>query len=93
MRVGHPESRSDLAPFFRGWDPGLNPQHLIIRTSHPGLETRTHKFINCATVIWYTKCQSTVDTSTFSSESIALKTWMKHIVAIIPKLIMFEIPI
>lgn len=31
-------------------------------------------YINCAPIVWYSKCQNTVDSSTFGSEYIALKT-------------------
>ena len=59
------------------------------RRSHSGFVL----FVNRAPIIWYSKRQSTVETSTFSSELIALKTCMEHIVALRFKLRMFGIPI
>ena len=59
------------------------------RKSHTGFVI----FINRAPVIWFSKRQTTVETSTFSSEFIALKTCMEHIVALRIKLMMFGVPI
>ena len=50
-------------------------------------------FVNRAPVYWYSKRQSTVETSTFSSEFIALKTCMEQIVAMRYKLRVFGVNI
>ena len=50
-------------------------------------------FINRAPIIWYSKAQTTVESSTFSSEFIALKTCTEHISALRYKLRMFGVPI
>ena len=50
-------------------------------------------FVNCSPIIWYSKQQATVGSSTFSSEFIALNTCVEHIIGLRFKLRMFEIPI
>ena len=50
-------------------------------------------FLNSAPVVWYSKRQTTVETSTFGSEAVAMKTAMDHIEALRFKLRMFGIPI
>ena len=59
------------------------------RQSHTGYII----FINRAPIIWYSKRQATVESSTFGSEFIALKTCVKHIIALRFKYRMFGIPI
>ena len=59
------------------------------RRSHTGYII----FVNRAPIIFYSKRQSTVESSTFSSEFIALKTCTEHIIALRFKLRMFGIPI
>jgi hypothetical protein len=59
------------------------------RRSHTGFVI----FVNRAPVIWFSKRQTTVESSTFSSEFNALKTCMEHIVALRTKLRMFGVPI
>ena len=59
------------------------------RRSHTGFVI----FINRAPIMWYSKRQTTVETSTFSSEFIALKTCMESIVGLRTKLRMFGVPI
>jgi hypothetical protein len=61
----------------------------VTRRSHTGILI----FCNCAPIIWYSKKQNTVETSTFGSEFIALKTAVKLIEAMMYKLRMFRIPI
>ena len=61
----------------------------VTRRSHTGFLI----FVNRAPIIWYSKKQSTVESSTFSSEFIAMKTCMEHIVSLRFKLRMFGIPI
>jgi len=50
-------------------------------------------FVNRAPVIWYSKRQSTVETSTFGSEIVAMKTAIEIIKGLRYKLRMFGIPI
>ena len=61
----------------------------VNRRSHTGYII----FINRAPIIWFSKRQNTVETSTFSSEFIAMKTCVEHISALRYKLRMFGIPI
>ena len=59
------------------------------RRSHTGFVL----FANKAPIIWYSKRQTTVESSTFSSEFIAMKTCMEQIIGLRYKLRMFGIPI
>ena len=61
----------------------------ITRRSHTGFII----FVNRAPIIWFSKRQSTVESSTFSSEFIAMKTCTEHIMALRFKLRMFGIPL
>ena len=49
--------------------------------------------LNKIPILWYSKRQNTVDTSTFGSEFIAMRTAVEHIEALCYKLCMFGIPI
>jgi hypothetical protein len=64
-------------------------QYKKTRRSHTGFVI----FINCAPIVWCSKRQTMVETSTFSSEFIALKTCMESIVGLRTILRMFGIPI
>ena len=59
------------------------------RRSHTGYII----FVKRAPIIWYSKRQATVDSSTYGSGFIALKTCVEHIIALGFKLRMFGIPI
>ena len=59
----------------------------VTRRSHTGFLI----FVNKAPIIWYSKKQNTVESSTFSSEFIAMKTCMEQIVSLRFKLRMFGI--
>jgi hypothetical protein len=59
------------------------------RRSHTGFII----FVNRAPIIWFSKRQNTVESSTFSSEFIAMRTCLDHITALRYKLRMFGIPI
>ena len=59
------------------------------RQSHTGFII----FVNRAPVIFYSKRQSTVESNTFSSEFIALKTCVEKIIGLCFKLRMFGVPI
>ena len=61
----------------------------VNRRSHTGFVI----FVNRAPIIWFSKRQNTVESSTFSSEFIAMKTCMESIVALRYKLRMFGVPI
>ena len=50
-------------------------------------------FLNRAPIVWYSKRQNTMETSTFGSEFIAMRTAVEHIEALHYKLRMFGIPI
>ena len=50
-------------------------------------------FLNRAPIVWYSKRQNTVETSTFGSEIIAVRMEVEHIEALRYKLCMFGIPI
>lgn len=59
------------------------------RRSHSGFII----FINRAPIIWYSKKQNTVESSTFSSEFIAMKTCVEQIAGLRYKLRMFGVEI
>ena len=61
----------------------------VTRCSQTGLLL----FVNRAPVTWFSKRQNTVETSTFRSEFIAMKTAVEHIEALGYNLWMFGIPI
>ena len=61
----------------------------VTRRSHAGFII----FVNQAPIIWFSKRQDTVETSTFSSEFLAMKTCTEHIISLRYKLRMFGIPI
>jgi len=61
----------------------------VTRRSHTGILL----FVNRAPIIWYSKKQNTVETSTFGSEFIAMKIAVELIEALRYKLRMFGIPI
>ena len=50
-------------------------------------------FLNRAPIVWYSKRQNTIETSTFGSEFIALRMAVEHIEVLHYKLRMFGIPI
>ena len=61
----------------------------VTRRSHTGIII----FVNSAPIIWYSKQQNTVESSTFGSEIIAMKQATDMIEALVYKLRMFGIPI
>jgi hypothetical protein len=73
--------------------------HCFVDADHAGdrLTRRSQTgiiiFLNRAPIIWYSKKQNTVETSTFGSEFIAMKTAIELIEALRYKLRMFGIPI
>jgi len=61
----------------------------LTRRSHTGILI----YLNSAPIIWYSKAQSMVETSTFGSEFVAMKTAVEMFDALCYKLRMFGIPI
>ena len=61
----------------------------ITRRSHTGIVI----YCNCSPIIWFSKRQNTVETSTFSSEIIALKISIELVEGLRYKLRMFGVPI
>ena len=61
----------------------------ITRRSHTGVII----FLNSSPIIWYSKRQNTVESSTFGSELVAMKQDMVMIEGLIYKLRMFGIPL
>jgi len=61
----------------------------ITRRSHTGILL----YLNCAPIIWFSKAQSTVESSTFGSEFVAMRICVELVEALRYKLRMFGIPI
>jgi hypothetical protein len=61
----------------------------VTRRSHTGFVL----FVNRAPIIWYSKRQNTIESSTFSSEFVAMKICVEQITALRYKLRMFGVPI
>ena len=73
--------------------------HCFVDSDHAGdkvtrrSQTGILIFVNRAPIIWYSKRQNTVETSTFGSEFIAMKTAVEQIEALRYKIRMFGSPI
>ena len=73
--------------------------HCFVDSDHAGntvtrmSQTGLLLFVNRAPIIWYSKRQNTVETSTFGSEFIAMKTAVEKIEALRYKLRMFGVPL
>jgi hypothetical protein len=63
--------------------------NLATRRSHTGIII----FLNMSPIIWYSKRQNTVESSTFGSEFVALRTAVELIIGLRYKLRMFGVPI
>ena len=61
----------------------------VTRRSHTGIII----YVNSAPILWYSKRQNTVESSTFGSEIVALRIAMELMESLIYKLRMFGIPI
>ena len=85
-RMPRPKGRSVKMTAFVDASHGANK---VTRRSHTGYIL----FLNRAPITWYSKRQNTVETSTFSSEFIALKSCMEGITTLRYKLNMFGVPI
>ena len=81
-----PQGRDVKITLFVDASHGANK---VTRLSHTGYII----FLNCALIIWFSKKQSTVDTSTFSSELIALRACLEGIIVLQYKLKMFAVQI
>jgi hypothetical protein len=70
-----------------------------VDTDHAGCRDTRHShtgviiYVNCAPILWYSKRQNMVESSTFSSEFIALKTAIELLESLRYKLRMFGAPI
>jgi hypothetical protein len=75
------------------------PTHCFVDADHVGnlithcSQTRILLFVNRPSIIWYSKCQNTVKTSTFDSDFVALCIAVELIESLQYKLHMFDIPI
>ena len=73
--------------------------HCFVDSDHAGntvtrrSQTGLLLFVNRALIVWYSKCQNAVETSTFGSEFIAMKTVVEQIEALRYKLCMFGVPL
>ena len=85
-RMPQPRGRSVTTTAFVDSSHAAN---LVTRKSHSGFII----FVNKAPITWFSKRTSTVETSAFSSEFIALKTCMEEIMALRYKLKMFGVPL
>ena len=63
--------------------------NVVTRRSHTGIII----FLNMSPISWYSKRQNTVESSTYSSEFIALKTAIEQVIALRYKLRMLGIPL
>ena len=85
-RMPTPQGRGVKITVFVDASHGANK---VTRRSHTGFVI----FLNRAPVMWYSKKQNTVETSTFSSEFIALRACLEAITSLRYKLKMFGVPI
>ena len=73
--------------------------HCFVDSDHVGntvtrrSQTGLLLFVNHALIVWYSKHENTVETSTFGSEFIAMKTVVEQIEVLRYKLQMFGVPI
>ena len=73
--------------------------HCFIDADHAGntvtrrSQTSLLLFVNRAPIVWFSKWQNTIETSTFGSEFITMKTAVEQIESLCYKLRMFGIPV
>ena len=73
--------------------------HCFVDSDHAGdnvtrrSQTGILIFVNRAPILWYSKQQNTVETSTFGSEFIAMKTAVEQVESLRYKLRMFGVPL
>jgi len=90
------ESIPPNAPPARGYPVQVNAfvdanhaGNKITRRSHTGILI----YLNCAPILWYSKAQTTVETSTFGSEFVALRISVEMLEALRYKLRMLGVPL
>ena len=90
------EKLPDNAPEPRG---KVVSTHCYVDANHAGnkanrrSQTGVLLFVNRAPIVWYSKRQNTVETSTFGSEFVAMKTAVELTEALRYKLRMFGVPL
>lgn len=99
MREFYPDAKDDIppnAPPPRGKAVQINTfvdadhaGNVVTRRSHTGILV----FMNMAPIYWYSKRQNMVESSTFSSEFVALKTAVELIISLRYKLRMMGVPL
>ena len=95
----YPDAVEDLPP--NAPSPRGNPVEIncFVDSDHAGdkvtrrLQTGILLYLNSAPIIWWSKRQNTVESSTFSSEFVALRIASELIISLRYKLQMFGIPI
>ena len=99
MKEFYPDAEESLppnAPEPRGEPVQIN---LFVDADHAGnkVTRRSHTgilfFMNMAPIYWYSKRQNTVESSTFSSEFVALKTAVELVISMRYKLRMMGVPL
>jgi hypothetical protein len=95
----------DWTDFYRGAKEAIPPRgnavqmNVFVNANHAGnhITRRSHMgiliYLNSAPIVWYSKAQTTVETSTFSSEFVAMRIAVEMIEALCYKLQMFGIPL
>jgi hypothetical protein len=99
MKEMYPDAIEDLPP--NAPPPRGNPVEIncFVDSDHAGdkitrrSQTGILLYLNSAPIIWYSKRQSTVESSTFGSEFVALRVASELIISLRYKLRMFGIPI
>ena len=99
MKKMYPDAKEELPP--NAPTPRGNPVEMscFVDSDHAG-DTKTRRsqtgiilYLNKAPIIWYSKRQATVESSTFGSEFVALRVASELIISMRYKLRMFGIPI
>lgn len=99
MKEFYPDAEEDIpynAPEPRGKPVQMN---VFVDADHAGniitrrSQTGILMFLNMAPIYWYSKKQRTIESSTFSSEFVALKTAVELIISMRYKLRMMGVPI
>ena len=73
--------------------------HCFVDSDHAGNTVTRHSqvglllFVNHTPIVWFSKQQITIGTSTFGSEFITMKTTVEHIELLCNKLRMFSVPV
>ena len=99
MKEMYPDAIEDIPP--NAPPPRGNPVEIncFVDSDHAGDKTTRRSqtgillYLNSAPIIWYSKRQNTVESSTFGSEFVALRVASELIIALRYKLRMFGIPV